>query len=75
MKKNPATDLLDALRATVVPAVVPPGFYSLRELEAKTGESRSILSKKIATLKAECRMFRVRSGQRTMAVMHYRLSA
>lgn len=38
MKKNAAKDLLEALRATVAPTEVPPGFYTVQQLAKQLGQ-------------------------------------
>ena len=75
MKKNPAIDLLEALRASVVPTEVPPGYYTLKELRQQTGMDASTLGRRLKSMGAECRLFKVKTGLVTRPVPHYRLAA
>ena len=70
MKKNPAKDLLDALMADAIPSVVPPGFYTIRQLVEKTGMTERSVRRKLAGLRCEVTKFRV-GGK---PVPHYRMA-
>lgn len=72
MKKTPATDLLDALRATMPPVVVPPGYYTVRQLAIETGAAERTVRDKLAALKVERQRFKP-DGRR--AEWFYRLAS
>ena len=67
-----ATDLLDALRAAVVPTEVPKGFYTVKQLAQQTGQTESVVLKHLSKMGCERRMFKVKCGSRVIPVPHYR---
>jgi hypothetical protein len=73
MKTNAASDLLEALRASVVSSEVPKGFYTVKQLSQDTGLSESIIRKRLAGIKHKRKVFRVMLGSRLVPVPHYRL--
>ena len=73
MKKNAATDLLDALRASVVPTEVPPGFYTVVQLAQHLGIDRRTMAGRLAKMTLEKKLFKIQQGQVCRPVPHYRL--
>ncbi len=70
---TPAKDLLAALQSQTVPAVVPKGFYTIKQLAEKTGQTKKSVEWWLQKRKTERRMFRVTTGQVTRPVPHYKL--
>jgi hypothetical protein len=66
-----AGQIASAHRATV--EVVPPGWFTSRELANKTGREQANIVRDIRLVGAEKRKFVVKSGSRVFPVNHYKL--
>ncbi len=70
---NPSKDLLAALQSQTVPSVVPKGYYTIKQLVEKTGQTKSAVEHCLGKQKVERKTFRVLVGSFARPVPHYKL--
>ena len=71
--KSAALDLLEAIRAEQVPDEVPKGWYTVKQISEQTGFGLKYVQRRVVELKAEVKIFRIKTGMTKRPVPHYRL--